>query len=62
MKYQSVIGFGQASFIEDIEVKHHACELIMRQYTDEPQSFLPEALAKVAIIKVTVESMTGKQS
>ena len=62
MKYQSVIGFGKADFIESPDEKREALSIIMAQYSDRPYQF-PESILKVtAIIKVEIESMTGKHS
>jgi nitroimidazol reductase NimA-like FMN-containing flavoprotein (pyridoxamine 5'-phosphate oxidase superfamily) len=62
MKYQSVIGFGTAVFLDDVEEKRRALEIIMRQYSDRSFSFPEHALASTTVIKVVIESMTGKQS
>ena len=32
MKYLSVIGFGKAVFVEDIELKHRALDIIMQHF------------------------------
>ena len=62
MKYQSVIGFGKAIFIEGADEKRKAFRLIMAQYSDQQFQF-PENKVKVtAVFKVEIESMTGKQS
>ncbi|MHC4580450.1 MAG: pyridoxamine 5'-phosphate oxidase family protein [Planctomycetota bacterium] len=63
MKYQSVIGFGKATFIEDIESKRKAFDVIMQNYSDGSFEYPAEALKNtVIIIRVEVESMTGKKS
>lgn len=62
MKYRSVIGFGTASFIEDIEGKQLALEALMRQYGGETLGWPKDALDEVYIIKVEIESLTGKKS
>ena len=62
MKYKSVIGFGKASFIEDVESKRRALDIIIQQYSD--QSFVyPEIKIKhTVIIQIKIEHMTGKCS
>jgi len=62
MRYQSVIGFGKAFFIESLEAKRNAMSIIMGQYSD--RSFeLPENMLKAtAVFKVEIDSLTGKQS
>ena len=60
MKYQSVIGFGKAVFVENEDEKHKALNIIMRQYTDRLFQFPKNMLKATAVIKVEIESMTGK--
>lgn len=62
IKYQSVVGFGKAAFVEDADEKIQALNIIMAQYSDREFEF-PETVLKVtAVFKVEIESMTGKQS
>jgi nitroimidazol reductase NimA-like FMN-containing flavoprotein (pyridoxamine 5'-phosphate oxidase superfamily) len=60
-KYRSVIGFGRAVFLEEPEEKERALNLIVKRYSGGPARYAEDALAKVTIIKVEIESMTGKQ-
>src|SRR5512133_1807698 len=62
MRFKSVIGFGTAIFIDDVEEKHRALEIIMKQYSDRLFSFPEHSVAGTTVIKVEIESMTGKQS
>jgi len=62
MKYKSVIGFGKAVFIEDVESKRRALDVIMRQFSESTFEYPQEAIRNTTIIKVEIESMTGKQS
>ena len=63
MKYQSVIGFGKAVFVEDSEEKSMALDIIMRQYSDHRNYSIPkDSLKAITVVKVLIESMTGKQS
>ncbi|MHC4557640.1 MAG: pyridoxamine 5'-phosphate oxidase family protein [Planctomycetota bacterium] len=63
MKYQSVIGFGKAELLDDIESKRKALDIIMQNYSDESFEYPVEAVKNtVTIIRVKVESMTGKKS
>lgn len=62
MRYQSVIGFGTAVILDDSEEKRRALGIIMRQYSDRPFSFPDNSVACTAVIRVAIESMTGKQS
>ncbi len=63
MKYRSVIGFGKAELIEDIESKRKAFDIIMQNYSDGSFEYPAEAIKNtVIIIRVEIESMTGKKS
>ena len=62
VKYLSVIGFGKASFVDDLQEKREALNIIMEHYSGRSYEYPEDALAKVAIIKVRIASMTGKQS
>lgn len=62
MKYQSVIGFGKAFFLEDPDDKRKALNIIMNQYSDRPSQFSEKAISATAVIKIEIASMTGKQS
>lgn len=62
MRYRSVIGVGRATVVEDIEEKRRGLEAIVRQYADLTDMMPDDALARVVVIKVAIEEMTGKQS
>jgi nitroimidazol reductase NimA-like FMN-containing flavoprotein (pyridoxamine 5'-phosphate oxidase superfamily) len=65
MKYRSVIGFGQASFVDVAEEKRMALDIITRHYSEGNAQgtyvYPEEKLAKTVIIKVKIESLTGKK-
>ena len=61
-QYRSVTGFGTASLVESRKSKIKALEIIMRQYSEDKVQFGDNAVDKVLIIRVDVESMTGKVS
>ena len=61
MKYKSVIGFGKAIFIDDAELKCKALNIVMHQFSGKTFVFPEEAMKKTTILKVEIESMTGKQ-
>lgn len=60
--YTSVIGFGRAQFIEDEEGKREGLEIIVRHYTDQPIEFKEKGFRKALVIKIEIESLTGKSS
>ena len=62
MKYKSVIGFGKAVFVEDAESKRKALDIIMQNYSEGAFEYSEEAVKKTVVIKVEIESMTGKKS
>ena len=62
MKYKSIIGFGKAVLIEDIESKRKALDVIMQQYSEGTFEYPEKAIKDIVVIKIEIESMTGKQS
>lgn len=62
MKYQSVIGFGKAFFLKEPDDKQKALNIIMNQYSDSPFQFPEKVITGTAVIKIEIQSMTGKQS
>lgn len=62
MKYKSVVGFGRAVFVEEVELKRKGLDVIMRQYSGGAFEYSIDAIEKTVVIKVEIESMTGKQS
>jgi hypothetical protein len=62
MQYRSVIGFGKASFVEDLEEKRKGLDAIMKHYSGRSFEYVEQAIESTCIIKVEIESMTGKNS
>ena len=62
IRYQSVIGFGRAHLVENATDKEQALSLIMTQYSKRTFSFPAEAMSRTAVVKIKIESLTGKQS
>ena len=62
MKYKSVIGYGKASFITDDDLKRQAFDIIMNQYANGSFAYEDARISSIVIIKVDIESMTGKAS
>ena len=61
-EYESVIGEGQISILEDPEAKKHAMDAIMKKYGFEGMpEYNPAALARTALLKIEVRQMTGKR-
>jgi uncharacterized protein len=61
-KYKSVIGFGRAVLVEDAESKRKALDIILKQFSADIFEYPEEAVRNTTIVKVEIESMTGKQS
>ena len=62
IKYRSVIGFGKASFVEDLEEKRKGLDVIMQHYSGRSFPYPEPAVENTVVIKVEIESMTGKES
>ena len=62
MKYRSVVGFGKAFVKDDPESKHKALDIVMRHYGGRSSDYSAAIMEKMLVIKVEIESMTGKYS
>jgi hypothetical protein len=62
IRYQSVIAFGSAKVIEDINEKREALAVLMEHYSNRSFSFPDSKLAITSVIKVEISGITGKQS
>jgi len=62
MKYKSVIGFGKAFFVHDFREKKKALDTIMSHYSSGVFDYPLEIIEKTCIIRIDIESMTGKKS
>jgi len=68
IKYESIIGFGKANFVEAFEEKVKALDLIMRHYDKDNNGkelsyeYKEDMVKKVVVVKIVVESMTGKRA
>ena len=61
-QYQSVVIFGSAKMLDDTTHKIEALNLVVKKYTPEltGQEFPENMLKATGIIKIDIESMTGK--
>jgi nitroimidazol reductase NimA-like FMN-containing flavoprotein (pyridoxamine 5'-phosphate oxidase superfamily) len=65
MKYYSIIGFGEANIIEDINEKKKALDIIMQKYSENNAKsfeYSQSELDKIFVIKIKITEMTGKKS
>ena len=61
--YKSIIGYGKASILTDIEEKKLALGILIDHYAPGTiYNFSRRKVDAVAVIKITIDSMTGKQS
>ena len=66
MNYMSVIGEGNAHFIEDSKKRIEALDIIMSKYSNDEATtsfrYSETALNKVALIKIEIKLLSGKIS
>ncbi len=60
MKYKSVILFGKVEFIEEIEAKTDAMNVIMKQYTGREFPYNLPAIREVCVFKLVPDQTTGR--
>jgi nitroimidazol reductase NimA-like FMN-containing flavoprotein (pyridoxamine 5'-phosphate oxidase superfamily) len=61
--YRSVVGYGNVEIITDFEQKTHGLEIIMTQHGYKGKmEFEPKEVDFIVLLKLKIESMTGKQS
>ena len=62
MRYRSVVGFGRAVILEGPEEKRQALDVIVKHYGGSLMAYDEKRVKGLAVIKVAIGSMTGKQS
>jgi nitroimidazol reductase NimA-like FMN-containing flavoprotein (pyridoxamine 5'-phosphate oxidase superfamily) len=62
IKYLSVIGSGKAFNIDDFNEKIRALNIILEHYSESSYEFQQKIIDAVTVIKVEIESITGKRS
>ena len=63
MKGRSVVGTGKAYLVDDPAGKRQGLDVIMKHYgAPEPFSYKEKGFEKALIIKVEIESMSGKKT
>jgi len=60
MRYESVIGFGTAEHIWDLQAREKALACIMRQFGGPDGSFEEAALENTLVIRVRIDEIGGK--
>jgi nitroimidazol reductase NimA-like FMN-containing flavoprotein (pyridoxamine 5'-phosphate oxidase superfamily) len=61
MRYRSVIGYGRACILTNPAEKRHGLSCIMHHYDSGIHEFSENDLAAVTVIRIPIESMTGKK-
>ncbi len=62
MTYASIIGWGMAAFLAAPDQKRQALEIICRQYGAEKAEFSAASLTRLAVLRIDIETITGKRS
>jgi len=60
MAYQSIIGYGQAEIVKDMEDIRQGLKILMTNFSDQAFTFSDKMLKAVSLIKIHVEEMTAK--
>mgnify|MGYP000411683900 FL=1 len=60
MRSESAMCRGQVEFIEEIDEKRRALDIIMRHYTDSEFNYSDPAVRNVKVWQVRINQMTGK--
>lgn len=61
MKSKSVVAWGKVEFVEEMDLKREALDIIMEQYTDAHFQYNDPAVRNVKIWKVPIERVTCKE-
>jgi len=61
MKFKSVLAYGVVEFIDDYDQKIEVLNIVMEKYTGRTFDYNAPAINNVAIFRVKVEEMTGKE-
>lgn len=61
MKYRSVLVYGRVEFVEKPDEKIEALNCIMRHYTEKDFTYSEPAVREVAVYKVIIDKMDGRE-
>jgi len=62
VKYRSVMGTGRASLLTDNEEKIRGLNVIMKHYSPAAFQFPPAKLDTVLVVRIAIESISGKKA
>ena len=60
MRYESVIGFGDAEMVTGTDARRAGLNCIMRQYSGSDWSYNEQALENTLVIRVKIREISGK--
>lgn len=60
LRYQSVIGFGRAVFVDDPEEKQKGLNIVFRRYAGRDGAFAEGKMRATAVIRIDIDTMTAK--
>jgi uncharacterized protein len=60
MRFQSVIGLGTASFLEEAEEKRQALAVLMKQFSPKVFTFPDDILLRTTVVKIEILRISGK--
>ena len=61
-KYSSVIGYGHAEILENLEDIKDGLDVLMAQFSDRQFTYGQKVMEKIAIIKIQMDELSGKSS
>jgi len=61
MRYRSVIGFGNATIVDDVGEKKKGMNCIIRHHSGGMVNFSDEEIKNVCVIRIDISEMTGKK-
>ena len=62
MNFQSLIGYGHVEILKEKDEKIAGLDILMSQFGSYNNSYTPKHVDAIIILKLTIESITGKQS
>lgn len=60
-RHRTVVGFGKAVFVEDEAEKIAALQMIVARFTDKSFDFPAANLKTTAVVRIDIDSVTGKR-
>ena len=61
-RYRSVMGEGKVVFLETPEERRYALDTILGKFAAGPLAYLADILARTAVLRVEITSISGKQA